>query len=485
MSDPLGTYRRKRDPGRTPEPVPPEGPLPAGNDDTFVIQEHHARRLHWDVRLERDGVLVSWAVPRGVPTHPERNHLAVHTEDHPLEYASFAGDIPSGEYGGGKVTIWDRGTYECEKWTDREVKVVFHGTRARGRYVFFRTRGNDWMLHRMDPPEAEAGEPLPELVRPMLATPGTLPTVTEDPVDEPAYGYEMKWDGVRAVAYVDGGRVRLLARSGADITATYPELRALGLELGSRRCILDGEIVAFDSDHQVSFAALQSRMHVADAARARRLAQHTPVTYVLFDVLHLDGHETVALPYEDRRVLLEDLGLSGPRWQTPPYLRGGGPDALAASRDLGLEGVVAKRLASAYHPGARAREWIKVKHVRAQEVVIGGWKPGSGRREGTVGSLLVGVHSDDGELAYAGHVGTGFTDAMLADLLRRLRKLERRTAPFDTELPRSHAKDARWVTPKLVGEVVFAHWTRDGLMRAPSWRGLRTDKSPGEVVRES
>jgi len=234
----LGTYRRKRDAARTPEPVPAAGPLPTGNDDTFVIQEHHATALHWDFRLERDGVLVSWAVPKGLPTEPKTNHLAVHTEDHPIEYAEFEGDIPKGEYGGGRVTIWDRGTYECEKWSDREVKVVLNGSRVSGRYVLFRTgdRDRDWMVHRMDPP-AEGFEPLPQLVRPMLA-------VLRDsiPRDEASYGYEFKWDGVRAVVYILGGRPRVLSRNDRDVTGSYPELRVMAEELGSRQVVLDGEI---------------------------------------------------------------------------------------------------------------------------------------------------------------------------------------------------------------------------------------------------
>src|SRR5437762_5591561 len=184
MADKLATYRGKRDPGRTPEPVPAAAPLPEGNDDTFVIQEHHARRLHWDLRLERDGVLVSWAVPRGIPPDPARNHLAVHTEDHPLEYIDFHGDIPAGQYGAGTMKIWDRGTYETHKFRDKEVMVTFHGERLHGRYVLFHTRGDDWMIHRMDPPEDPDREPMPEHVEPMLARTGTLPR------DESSWAFE-------------------------------------------------------------------------------------------------------------------------------------------------------------------------------------------------------------------------------------------------------------------------------------------------------
>jgi bifunctional non-homologous end joining protein LigD len=483
VPDKLSTYRGMRDPGRTPEPVPPAGPLPQGNDDTFVIQEHHARRLHWDFRLERDGVLVSWAVPKGLPLNPKRNNLAVHTEDHPLEYASFAGEIPAGEYGGGKVTIWDRGTYQTEKWTDREVKVVLQGSRVSGRYVLFKTgSGEDdrnWMVHRMDPPLDPDWQPLPDLIRPMLAVPGPLPVGAQ----ADRWGYEMKWDGIRAVVYVEGGRVRLVTRNDRDVTGTYPELRGLGAALGSRQCVLDGEIVAFDAAGRADFGTLQQRMHVTNASQVRRLVELVPVVYFAFDLLHLDGHGTSDLGYQDRRELLESLEVTGPNWQTPPYFPGAGEAALTMSREAGLEGVVAKRLDSRYEPGRRSGAWLKVKTFRSQEVVLGGWKPGSGRRAGGVGSLLVGVNTDDG-LVYAGKVGTGFTARMLEDIGRMLRPLERKTSPFAGEVPRDVVRDAHWVTPRLVGEVEFSEWTRDGRLRAPSWRGLRPDKDPADVERE-
>ncbi|MDQ1651351.1 MAG: bifunctional non-ous end joining protein LigD [Cryptosporangiaceae bacterium] len=479
MSDPLRKYRAKRDPARTPEPVPAEAPVPRGNDDTFVIQEHHARRLHWDLRLERHGVLVSWAVPKGIPPDPKKNHPAVHTEDHPLEYATFSGTIPAGEYGGGSMTIWDRGTYETEKWRDDEVIVVLHGEKARGRFVLFRTDGTNWMIHRMSPADPD-WSPLPELVKPMMATPGSLPPERDDD----RYGYEMKWDGVRAVVYAEGGRVRALSRNDRDVTATYPELRALGEALGSRQCVLDGELVAFGPDGRVSFGALQPRMHQANPAAIRRLTTQIPVTYLIFDLLHLDGEPTLALPYTERRALLESLELSGPRWGTPPYFAGHGQRALDTSKAQGLEGVLAKLLTSPYRPGRRSSEWIKVKHVLMQEVVIGGWRPGQGRRADTIGSLLLGIPSEHG-LRYVGHVGTGFTQAMLADLSTTLQRIERKTCPFTPPPPRAHAKDAHWVAPRLVGEVQFAEWTSDGVLRHPSWRGLRPDKSPEDVVLES
>jgi bifunctional non-homologous end joining protein LigD len=481
VSPELSTYRRKRDPARTPEPVPPRGRgRRRRGGDTFVIQEHHATALHWDFRLDRDGVLVSWAVPKGLPTHPGTNHLAVHTEDHPMEYATFEGHIPEGEYGGGQVILWDHGTYECEKWTDREVKVVVHGDRVDGRYVLFKTgdRDRDWMVHRMDP-APEGYEPLPALVRPMLAV-----LREELPRDDDAYGYEFKWDGVRAIVYVEGGRPRVLSRNDRDVTGTYPELRAMAEALGSTQVVLDGEIVAMDADGRPSFAALQNRMHVTGSAQVRRLVRQTPVTYLVFDVLHLDGRSLLTTPYAERRALLESLGLSGPSWQTPPHFVGGGAAVMAASKEQGLEGIIAKRLDSAYYPDRRSDCWLKLKNLRMQEVVVGGWKPGAGRRKGAIGSLLLGVPGADG-LDYVGHVGTGFTDKMLRDLEADLAPLARPDSPFAGTVPRPHAKDAQWVEPRLVGEVVFTEWTREGRLRHPAWRGLRPDKSAAEVRRES
>ncbi len=472
----LDTYRSKRDPRRTPEPVPAAAALPTGNDDTFVIQEHHARALHWDFRLERGGVLVSWALPKGVPLDPKTNHLAVQTEDHPLDYAEFAGDIPAGEYGGGQVISWDRGTYDLEKWTEREVKVVLRGSRVSGRYVLFRTRGKDWMIHRMDPPPRPDWRPVPDLIRPMLAPAGALPD------NDDRWAFEMKWDGVRAVVYVDGGRVRVLTRNDREVSGTYPELRALGETMGSTQAVLDGEIVSFDPAGRPSFGLLQQRMHVTAAAEVRRLVTAVPAVYLVFDLLHLDGRPLVGLPYIERRRLLDDLGLTGPSWQTPPYFAGGGAAVVDASLEQGLEGVVAKRLDSGYRPGRRSDDWRKIKNIRTQEVVIVGWKPGQGRRAGGIGSLLLAVPTADG-MRYAGHVGTGFTDAMLDNLGKRLRSSSRTTAP--AEVPRARARDAQWVTPNLVGEVAFTEWTADGILRHPSWRGLRPDKTVEEVTRES
>ena len=358
MTDRLAEYRRKRDAARTPEPVPAQTAPAAADHQRFVIQQHHARSLHWDVRLERDGVLVSFAVPRGLPRDQGRNNLAKHTEDHPLEYLEFSGEIPAGEYGGGRMTIFDRGTYEAGKWRDDEIGVTFHGERTNGRYVFFQTGGNDWMVRRMDPPEP-GWEPMPESVEPMLATRAAhLPSGDDDA----EWGYEMAWGGRRVTAYVSGGRVRLQSGDGKgeDVTTWYPEIRGLGPALAPTEVVLDGEIVAFDGP-QPSAALLERRKAPKDSAAARRAAERTPVHFLAYDLLWLEGHSTVeALRYAERRELLEGLAVAGEHWQTPPYFPGGGEFVLEAARAQGLTGVVAKRLDSPYLPGRRSRLWLNI-----------------------------------------------------------------------------------------------------------------------------
>ncbi len=323
-----------------------------------------------------------------------------------------------------------------------------------------------------------AGGPIPRLIRPMLATPGDVTS----PETEDQWAFEMKWDGVRAVVYVDGGSVRVLTRNDREVLATYPELAGLSAALGGRQVIVDGEIVALDAAGRPSFGELQARMHVQHPGAS--LLAKVPVSLLVFDVLHLDGTSLLTRTYDERRSVLEDLGLDGPYWATPPAFEGDGAAAMEVSRQQDLEGVIAKRRAAAYQPGRRSRDWVKVKHIRMQEVVIGGWSPGEGNRTGRIGSLLLGVNDDQGRLLYAGHVGTGFSSAVLADLGSRLERLERTTPPFADEVPRPHAKGARWVSPTLVGEVAFAEWTREGRLRHPTWRGLRPDRGPGEVRRE-
>jgi len=471
--DKLQPYRDKRDPARTPEPIPAPAPDEEAGEGTgtFVIQEHHARRLHWDFRLERDGVLVSWALPKGVPDDPAINHLAVHTEDHPLEYANFEGMIPKGEYGGGEVTIWDRGSYEALKWAPGEVKVVLHGRRLDGGWVLFQTKGNQWMIHR-------ERQPLPTALKPMLAGSGAAPPDREN------WALEIKWDGVRALAFIERGKPRLMSRTGQDITMCYPELAGLGSATPHKQVLLDGEIVVFGDNGWPEFEALQPRIHARDADQAARLAAHSPVIYLAFDLLHLDGRPLLDKEYRERRVLLEELALNGSFWQTPPTFPGEDFDAVRqVCEQHHMEGILAKRLDSRYLPGQRSDWWRKIKNHHRQEVIVAGWKPGKGNREGQVGSLLIGVHGPDG-LEYAGHVGTGFSVETLHMLGEKLTPLRRRTSPFDVAVPPEHARTAVWVEPVLVIDVTFDLWTRAGRMRAPVYKGLRDDIDPETVFRE-
>ena len=471
MPSNLDSYRSKRNFAATPEPAGDAARSADERTARFVIQEHHARSLHWDLRLERDGTLASWAVPKGIPPDPRKNHLAVRTEDHPLEYLEFHGEIPTGQYGAGTMKIWDRGTYETHKWREDEVMVTFHGERARGRYVLFRTGGNNWMIHRMDPPEDPDREPMPDRILPMLARTGPLPA------DDAKWAYEIKWDGVRGIAYVSGGRLRLQARTGRDITPRYPELREVGRALAGREAVLDGEVVAFDGDGRPSFQRLQSRMHLASEHAVRRLAQSDPVHYIVFDLLWLDGRSLSALPYTERRERLLELGLHGPTWQTPASHVGDGAALLEASRRQGLEGIIAKRLDCPYTPGRRSPWWVKVKNVRQTDVVIGGWLPGEGKRAGRLGALVVGFY-EDGVLKYAGRVGTGFDEAELDRLGRILAPLEREDSPFDGRQP---PRETQFVDPQLVASVGYGEWTQTRTLRHPRYLGLRDDIDPETV----
>ena len=487
----LGRYRAKRDFAATPEPAGEPTDSKPEERLRFVVQEHHARRLHWDFRLERDGVLVSWAVPRGIPDDPKRNHLAVHVEDHPMEYIDFAGEIPRGSYGAGRVLVWDSGTYETHKWhipspgphgqpsshgaRKGEVMVTLHGRRVRGRYVLFQTDGQNWMIHRMDPPADPHREEMPESVTPMLSR-----LTTKLPRPDDGWAYEFKWDGIRAVIFSRPHSLRVVTRNQEDVTARYPELRRLADALGRNEVVLDGEIVALGPDGVPRFEELQQRIGLRTESDVRRKMKDVPVYFMAFDLLYCNGENLMGEPYLERRRRLAELGLNGPSWQTPDYQVGDGEAMLEASRRAGLEGLIAKRVDSRYEEGRRPATWLKVKNHLRQDLVIGGWEEGKGRREDVFGALLVGYYEGD-RLHYAGQVGTGFTDATLDDVMARIRPMERHDSPFDVGRPPA---GSHFVEPRLVGDFEFTEWTRAGVVRAGVFKGLRPRRDPRTVGRE-
>lgn len=479
-ADALARYRARRDFQRTPEPAAePAARAASGGGGTpdaprFVIQHHLATRLHHDLRLEHEGTAPSWAVPKGLPDVPGLRHLAVRTEDHPIEYMDFEGEIPQGEYGAGPIRIWDHGTYEPLVWEDGKVTVRLHGGRHDGEFHLFRTKGDQWMVVRKGEPE-QLPPPPPEIA-PMLATDGG-----GQGFDDPDWRFEIKWDGVRVVATTrrpgsgEPGSTRLVSRNGNDVTAAYPELASLWERVLARNAVLDGEVVAFDSAGRPSFQRLQQRMHVRGEAAVERLRREVPVRLMIFDLLAVDGESICDLPLSERSRRLEDVLVPGGSIALSEGVVGEGVAYFEAAREMGLEGLVAKRLASPYRPGARSRDWRKLKVRRRASVVIGGWAPGSGARAGQLGSLLVGCWQER-RLRYLGRVGTGFD----ADELRRLgRLLDERavgTPPFADV--RRVPSGARFVTPDLVCRVEYGDVTDDGLLRAPSYKGLVPDADP-------
>lgn len=476
--DRLSEYRRRRAFSITPEPAGAQGEGGA-TGGRFVVQQHHARALHWDLRLERDGLLASWAVPKGIPLAPGVNRLAKRTEDHPKEYLDFEGTIPPGEYGAGRMSIWDRGTFECERWDDHEVLIALHGGRLEGRYVLIRTRDTNWLLRRLDAAD-DPGRRRPPEGGPMLATAASeLPTGDD-------WRYELKWDGMRCLALIEGGRVELRSRTGAIVTSRYPELRALGAAFGSTEVLLDGEIVAVDGEGRPDFHRLQLRMHATGDTRIRRLALDVPVVFMVFDILWLDGHDVTGWPFIERRALLDDLGLAeggdraGASWQLSPC-RSEASALLVVAERFDLEGLMAKQADAPYLMGRRSTSWRKIRRSARQELVVGGWVPGRGTRAETIGGLLVGYHDDRGALRYAGRVGSGLSTADLRRLEESLAPLTQVSSPF---VDRGTPRDAHWVSPEIVVEVRFREWTPTGRLRHPTFLGIRPDVPAAEVVRE-
>lgn len=527
----LEKYRSMRDPDETPEPFAADRHRASANGgetprEIFVIQEHHASRLHFDFRLERDGVLVSWALPKGVPTSADKNHLAVQTEDHPMDYAAFEGTIPKGQYGAGSVSIWDSGTYECEKWiAGKEVIVTLTGTEGGNlggtrKFALINTeKGKDnqgqWLIHLMDsgrktyhprrffpdddvepgddgsppaapPPDASLparvpkADPPPDVdsLTPMLASAGTVSELSDS-----HWRFELKWDGVRALVIGEGSRIRLISRNGNDMTASYPELTV-------RDCwpagdfVADGEIIAVGPSGRPDFGLLQSRMKLTKPADVRRAQKATPVRLMLFDLLVHEGADLRRRPWHERRERLDRFYEPS---DCPVYLSDVIDDdvrhILDSARELGLEGVMAKRSDSRYVTGQRSKSWLKLKVERTQEVVVGGWRPGNGSRKDSIGSLLLGI-PEGSSLRYVGRVGSGFSTHELEELRERLETISRKTSPF-SDIPAADASDAHWVMPGLVGEVTYGEWTSAGKLRHPVWRGWRLDKEPEDVVMEA
>jgi bifunctional non-homologous end joining protein LigD len=470
----LREYRAKRDPKKTKEPFPTASRRSRRREPIFVVQRHDARRLHYDFRLERDGALASWAVPKGVPLEPGQQHLAVHVEDHPLDYATFEGEIPKGEYGAGTVEIWDTGTYELvEEKRDGGLTVRLHGKKLEGTWALVPAKlsgdPKNWLLLRKrENGAAPTGSR--STYKPMLAT-------LEDEKRMPrvdGWEYEIKWDGYRIIARVASGEAELRTRKDQNYTARFANVaKELVKALKTPDCVVDGEVCALDEEGRPSFSAMQQ-------AKAG-----TPIVYYVFDLLEVDGEPVIDLPLSERRARLRKL-LDG-RNRTVQFSESfeDGRALLQAAEERRLEGIMGKRLDSRYLPGKRSRDWLKFKTHGEQEFVIAGYTRGKGRREWSFGSLVLAVNGPDG-LEWVGNVGTGFDDAEIERILRKLRPLERKTSPLSRvpKMPRVRKDDVVWVEPKLVAEVSFTEWTHDERLRAPVYHGLREDKDPQEVRRE-
>jgi bifunctional non-homologous end joining protein LigD len=462
----LREYERKRDRKKTPEPF---GGRKPGKQPIFVVQRHDARRLHYDFRLERDGALASWAVPKGVPLEPGQRNLAVHVEDHPLDYASFEGEIPKGSYGAGQVEIWDNGTYELvEEKKDGGLTVRLNGKKLQGTWTLVPAKlsgdPKNWLLIKKRDEKGAVKAREHRRYAPMLASLAEkLPTGR-------GWLYEAKWDGYRTIAYVTNGDPDLRTRKDQDYTERFAAIASqLPRALRTTDCVLDGEVCAIDEQGRTSFSAMQRGGY--------------PLVYYVFDLLELEGEPLIDLPFVERRARLDEIL---DRRNKAIQLSEAFEDGRAleqAAKEQGLEGVMAKRAQSRYEPARRSRDWLKVKPGKQhQEFVIAGYTKGQGRRAGRLGSLVL-AENVGGELRYVGNCGTGFTDEEIDKLLKLLRPLERSTPPFSVvpKMPRVRKGDVVWVEPKLVCEVEFVEWTHDHHLRAPSYKGLREDKEAAEV----
>jgi bifunctional non-homologous end joining protein LigD len=511
----LAEYQRKRDFSKTPEP---KGAPDPSRGNRFVVQKHWATRLHYDFRLEMEGVLVSWAIPKGPTLNPAERRLAAHVEDHPVSYYDFEGTIPKGEYGGGTVMVWDWGTFELEESTPTEslrrgeVKFRLNGVRLCGRYALVRTRSEkDWLLIKKkdecaDPnfdieqfdtsvktgrtkEEIEQGKdavwssrrdegagglinlanaekgPMPKTLDPMKAQLG------DAPFDNDRWLFEVKWDGIRLITFIDGDEVSLQTRRGRKVDAEYPQLKAVTRFVNAKQAVLDGEIVVLDEQGRPSFQLWQNRG-----------TESHPIHYVVFDIVYYEGQRLFKVPLEDRKRLLRDILRDSDLIRYSDHVIGQGNAFFTAAKEKQLEGIVAKLRDSPYQPGVRSSAWLKIKAIQQQEVVIGGFTaPRNSRKH--FGAILVGVHDDKGRLVYTGHTGGGFDDKTLSALGQRMQPLIVKSSPFVPPPPKTNEKPT-WVKPDLVAQVKFSEWTRDGVMRQPVFMGLREDVDPASVQRE-
>jgi len=529
----LTEYKRKRRFDKTPEPAPaaPKAIAPGGN--YFCVQRHDATRLHYDFRLEVDGTLKSWAVPKGPSLEPLAKHLAMHVEDHPLEYGGFEGNIPKGEYGGGSVMLWDRGTFDVlgdlparAQMERGDFKFRLHGEKLRGEFALVlmrgRGKGNEWLLIKKKDAEARPGwnvedyarsvltgrtqqeiaqdlppvmddppttghqtpatdlatiegaiqSPMPHTVAPMLAS------LAEHPPSGQAWLYEVKWDGVRALCFIEDGQLRIFTRNQKRCEQQYPELSVLPHYVKASSAILDAEIAVLDDKGRSSFSLIQPRISVADPNTIAHLSRSAPVTLFAFDLLYLDGYDLRGVALEERRRLLEAVLTPADHVRLSDLFPVGGKEMLEAARAHGLEGIVAKRRDSKYE-GRRSRDWIKIKVANSDDFVIGGFTHGD---RDYFSSLVLGLY-DHGKLTHAGQVGTGFNEKSLKDIFTKLEPLIVKKTPFSG--PVKALRDVTWVKPQLVAEIKFLEYTPDGLLRAPVFVGLRPDKDPKECVRQT
>src|SRR5580698_7941392 len=523
----LKEYSRKRSFKRTPEPEPRVQSTPGGN--YFCVQRHDATRLHYDFRLEVEGTLKSWAVPKGPSLEPLAKHLAMHVEDHPLDYGGFEGNIPKGEYGGGSVMLWDRGSYEllgdapARAQIERgDFKFRLHGEKLRGEFALVlmrgRGKGNEWLLIKKKDAEAKPGwniedharsvltgrtqqeiaenlapsqsptpnpqsramptgavqSPMPRSIAPMLATLATHPPAGD------SWLYEVKWDGVRALCFIGGDQedndLRIFSRSGKRCDQQYPELSVLPRHVKASQAIVDGEIAVLDDKGRSSFSLIQPRISVTDANSVAHLSRSAPVNLFLFDLLYLDGYDLRGVPLEERKRLLSEIVTPSDRIHVSDFFTVDGDAMLEAARANGLEGIVAKARGSKYE-GRRSREWVKVKVVTSGDFVIGGFTHGE---RDYFSSLVLGLY-DGAKLTHAGQVGTGFNEKSLKEIYSKLEPLITKKSPFSGTV--KALRDVTWIKPELVAEIKYLEFTPDGLLRAPVFVALRGDKDPKECVR--